>query len=129
MKLKVLQSRKAEVNKLTEVIVIKPIADGGCKKQRMDTTGMQLSRSRWSINGNFYPVLKNTGTENEPFERPGGYGLTAYTLYDANNPHDLHSCWKKKRTMLQKIAIGILAILAVALFLILFMMSKGNGAA
>lgn len=110
-----------------ECLVLKPYDDGGSKKQRMDLSGIDLSKSRWMWNGVWIPLLVlNRDKENvlRPFVREDVYSTTASAMYDANNPSALHNCWRKKRTMLQKLAIGVMAALAAGLFLILFLMMK-----
>ena len=116
---------KDKVN-LTSIIVIRPIEDGGSKRERKDCTDINTRRCLWQWQGRYESILIQDGMELKPLLRSDKSAVTASAAYDANNPNALHSCWKPKATGLQKIAIGVLALVAVGMFILAFVWIKGG---
>lgn len=112
---------------MTEVIVIRPIEDGGSKRMRIETSLITNRRCVWMWEQKPEVILYQTDAEYKPVLRLDGASVTANALYDANNPTALHKCWKSKIGMIGKIAIGVMAVVAIALFILLWVWTKGNG--
>jgi len=87
----------------------------------VDLHGMDASAFTWGYYGTSYPVLvEDNAGKLQPFYLPDAAGESSNRLYKGANPEGFRNTFKHRSTILQKIQLGMMVVLCLGLFFLIF---------
>lgn len=112
-------------------LVIRPRYSGGWSFEKLDTTRLDTSNCMWYRYGEHYPVFyeheNGNGKELIPVENFDQIGELPSMLFDAQNSASYKRVLKPKMNGLEKLRMGVMVVLVLGIFLLVYVMSSGQG--
>lgn len=98
------------------------------EKAMVDLKGMEANRFTWGYYGKYYPVLvQGADGKLNPWYYSDAAGENSSYLYLAENPEGYKNTFSRKYPLLEKIRIGLMVTLLIALFFILYLLAEAAG--